>query len=178
MKAWAARLGEIGPVVRFDYPYMKAGTKRPDPHDKRVAAHREALGSLKNVVLVGKSMGSRMGCHLAVEGAPEVRALVCLGYPLVSPGPKKQRRDEVLVALRTPVLFVQGTRDAMCPLDELAAVRARMTAPSALHVVESGDHSLIARKTWLREHAQTQADVDGAIMKAIRAFLAVHAGLR
>ena len=51
-------------------------------------------------------------------------------------------RDEVLIALRTPILFVQGSRDALCPLDKLAAVRARMTAPSTLLVVEGGNHSL------------------------------------
>ena len=51
-------------------------------------------------------------------------------------------RDEVLVALRTPILFVQGSRDALCPLPRLEAVRARMTAPSTLLVVDGGNHSL------------------------------------
>ena len=57
-------------------------------------------------------------------------------------GRRGQLRDEVLVALRTPVLFVQGSRDALCPLAELEAVRARMSARTALHVVEGGNHSL------------------------------------
>ena len=51
-------------------------------------------------------------------------------------------RDQVLLALRTPILFVQGTRDPLCPLDKLAAVRNAMTCDRDLHVVESGDHSL------------------------------------
>ena len=51
-------------------------------------------------------------------------------------------RDEVLIALRTPILFVQGSRDSLCPLPTLAAVRARMTAPSTLLVVDGGNHSL------------------------------------
>ena len=89
--------------------------------------------------LIGKSMGGRVGCHVALEEA--VAGVICLGYPLQS-GATGALRDEVLVALRTPILFVQGTRDPLCPLDKLAAVRPRMTAPSTLVVVEGGDHSL------------------------------------
>src|SRR5690606_36186237 len=121
-----------------------AGRKRPDPLPKLIAAHAEALEQATRrrragpVVLVGKSMGGRVGCHLALERP--VAALVCLGYPLRSPTGKL--RDEVLLALRTPVLFVQGSRDPLCPLDGLERVRRRMKAPSTLHVVEGGDHSL------------------------------------
>jgi uncharacterized protein len=77
-----------------------------------VAAHRAALNALAPepaAVLVGKSMGGRIGCHVANELAPgRVLALVCLGYPLV--GGDGSLRDQVLLALRTPVLFAQGSR--------------------------------------------------------------------
>ena len=89
--------------------------------------------------LIGKSMGGRVGCHVALEET--VAGVICLGYPLQS-GATGAMRDEVLIALRTPILFVQGSRDSLCPLDKLAAVRARMTAPSTLLVVEGGNHSL------------------------------------
>ena len=90
--------------------------------------------------LIGKSMGGRIGCHVSLE--EKVDGLVCLGYPLCAMGDRTKLRDEVLRALTTPILFVQGTRDALCPLDLLERVRADMKAPNFLHVVEGGDHSL------------------------------------
>ncbi len=112
-------------------------------------------------------MGSRIACHLALEVS--VSGLVCLGYPLR--GQNGKLRDEVLIALRTPIMFVQGTRDSLCPLDELEAVRKKMVAPSVLHVVEEGDHSLSVSKTWLKRNATSQALVDGKVLEAIRAFV-------
>ena len=69
-----------------------------------------------------------------------------------------------------PVLFVQGTRDSLCALPELESVRKRMTARSELFVVDSGDHSLEATKTALKQRATTQAEVELAIQAAVRAF--------
>jgi hypothetical protein len=180
MRAWAGRLADIGEVSAFDYPYMKAGRKSPDRLQALVAAHREALAQARGrhgdrlVVLAGKSMGSRIGCHLAVElaGTAEApRALVCFGYPLRS-GATGVLRDEVLVALRTPILFVQGSRDALCPVADLAQVRARMSAANALHLVDGGDHSLEVGVRQLRAAGLTQEAVDGAALEAVRAFVA------
>src|SRR5919198_1348059 len=114
------------------------------------------LGSMGPVVLAGKSMGSRVGCHVALEDP--VAALVCLGYPLR--GARGELRSEVLLALRTPVLFVQGSRDPLCPLDALEDVRRRMAATSALHVVEGGNHSLEVGVRELRARGETQESVD------------------
>jgi predicted alpha/beta-hydrolase family hydrolase len=114
-------------------------------------------------------MGSRIGCHLALE--EPVDAIVCLGYPLVSPGPSKKLRDEVLLATTTPILFVQGTRDSLCPLPQLAKVLERMRAPHELFVVESGDHSLQITKTHARTEGTTQEKVDERVRLQIRAFL-------
>jgi uncharacterized protein len=115
-------------------------------------------------------MGSRVGCHVALD--PDARrglaGLICFGYPLR--GQNGKLRDEVLRALQTPILFVQGTRDTLCPLPELEQVRKCMAAPSELYVVESGDHSLEATKTWLKQRATTQADVEAAIMVRVRQF--------
>jgi predicted alpha/beta-hydrolase family hydrolase len=181
MLAWKERLERLGSVESFDYPYQRAGKKSPDRAPVLVAAHRAELervraGQPGSVVLIGKSMGGRIGCHLAVEleqagaaASERPTALVCLGYPLVAPGGAV--RDQVLLELGTPVLFVQGTRDPMCPLDRLATVRARMRAPNELFVVDSGDHSLVAQKTRLRQLGATQAELDDQALAAISAFL-------
>jgi len=180
MKRYAGLLGALGTVRAFDYPYMQAGARKaPDKLEVLVAAHRAQFDDLRaqsvaddKLLLAGKSMGGRVGCHVAVatslagERGPE--GLVCFGYPLR--GQNGKLRDEVLLALRTPVLFVQGTRDALCSLPELEQVRARMTAQSELFVVEAGDHSLEATKTSLKQRGTTQGAVELEIQAAVRAF--------
>jgi uncharacterized protein len=172
MRAWAERLAAVGEVAPLDYPYALAGRRSPDRLPVLVGAHRAALlaaraQSAGPVVLVGKSMGGRIGCHLALE--EPVDALVCLGYPLR--GQRGALRDEVLLALRTPILFVQGTRDPLCPLDALEAVRRRMTAPNALHAVEGGNHSLEVGVRALAARGETQETVDRRALEAIARFV-------
>jgi len=171
MQAWAHRLGELGRVHTFDYPYMAAGKRRPDRLPTLTEAHVAAMDGLDAPVLVGKSMGGRVGCHVAVAHPERVRGVVCLGYPLCGGGRRDKLRDEVLVALTVPVLFVQGTRDRLAPLDLFAEVRGRMTARSELYVVEKGDHSLKVTKTWCKQNDATQDDVDDAILERIRSFV-------
>jgi predicted alpha/beta-hydrolase family hydrolase len=174
MRQWAKILREIGPVETLDYPYMLQHRKRPDPLPRLIAAYREALTRAKRkfrgrVILIGKSMGSRLGCHLALEA--EVHAIVCLGYPLCGAGDRNKLRDEVLLKLTTPILFVQGTRDRLCPLDLLDAVRGRMKALNELQIVQDGDHSLSVAKRTLKANGETQADVDARVLKRIKAFV-------
>jgi len=98
-----------------------------------------------------------------------VAGLICLGYPLRS-GSTGALRDEVLLAIRVPILFVQGTRDPLCPLDVLAELRARMTAPSTLLIVEGGDHSLAVSAAARKARGETQADSDARVLETIRSF--------
>jgi uncharacterized protein len=177
MQRWAARLADIGIVSVFDYPYIKELRKRPDPLPQLIAAHREALARVRkqydgSTVLIGKSMGGRVGCHLALE--EEVAALICLGYPLCGGGDLAKLRAEVLHRLRTPILFVQGTRDRLCPLELLDQTRREMKASNELYVVQGGDHSLQVEKVRLKANNETQENVDRRIMAAIRSFLAVN----
>ncbi len=207
MQGWKARLREIGNVETFDYDYMREGRKRPDRLPQLVAAHRAALaearaksGPDRLTILIGKSMGGRIGCHLALELELEGRAparpggeseapgtsaasqssalqeasvdgLVCLGYPLCAMGDRSKLRDQILRSLGTPVLFVQGTRDALCPLDLLEAVQREMTAPNDLYIVEGGDHSLVVGKRQLQAAGETQAEVDRRILDRIARFV-------
>jgi hypothetical protein len=202
MQRWEKRLAALGPVFPFDYPYMKERRRAPDRVPTLVAAHREAVleaqrqhGADRPVVLVGKSMGSRVGCHLAVElakarvGDREAgtalapAALVCFGYPLRAAG-SGSLRDQVLRELRTPVLFLQGTRDPLCALPELEGLRTELTAPTELYVVEGGDHSLEVRRRRTAVSAEPsqvasqearqearQDDWDGRVLDAIARFL-------
>ncbi len=174
MREWEQRLALLGEVLAFDYDYMRAGSRRPDRLPQLIAAHRTALAELRGsrsapVFLVGKSMGGRIGCHVALEES--VAGVICLGYPLCGGGDPTKLRDKVLRALRTPVLFVQGTRDPLCPLDLLAEVRAGMAAPNFLHVVEAGDHSLAVTQKALKAAGQTQEEVNGSALAAIAAFV-------
>lgn len=184
MQRWREHLASLGPVVCFDYPYVQAGRRRPDPLARLVEAHREALHGASAQhpgipVLVGKSLGSRVGCHLSLT--EHVGAVVCLGYPLKSPAASPKTppkgsglRDQVLLEMRTPVLFVQGTRDPLCPLELLQDVRSRMTAPSELHVVPTGDHSLVATKAHLKLVGTTQATLERDALAAVGTFVARH----
>jgi uncharacterized protein len=174
MQRWATRLATIGPVSVFDYPYMKEMRKRPDPLPKLIAAHREALVRARQlyagpIVLIGKSMGGRVGCHLAL--GDDVAAVICLSYPLCGGGDRTKLRAEVLLKLTTPILFVQGTRDRLCPLDLLESTRREMRAVNQLHVVDGGDHSLIVEKARLKAMNETQDDVDQRITAAIESFV-------
>ena len=174
MQRWAELLRTLGPVELLDYPYMLEKRGRPDPLPKLVSAHTAALDRLRAahsgpVVLIGKSMGSRVGCHVALK--EKVHALVCLGYPLCGNGDPGKLRDEVLLQLTAPILFIQGTRDSLCPLELLARVRGQMKAPNELEIVEAGDHSLEVTKRQLRADGETQAGVEARLLARIAAFI-------
>jgi predicted alpha/beta-hydrolase family hydrolase len=173
MQAWRRRLATLAPVETFDYEYMKNGRRLPDPAPRLIEAHRRALLAAQRLhegsaVLMGKSMGSRIGCHVALN--EPVAALVCFGYPLRAPGSGKLR-DQVLLELGTPILFVQGSLDPLCPLSTLERVRQGMRCRHALHVVEDGDHSLNVTRGALARRGLTQAQVDEDVLAAVRGFL-------
>ena len=176
MQRWRERLQEIGEVETFDYPYMREGRKRPDRLPQLIAAHRAALAGARakfsesgRTFLIGKSMGGRIGCHVSLE--EKVDGVICLGYPLCAMGDRTKLRDEVLRSLGTPILFVQGTRDPLCPLDLLEKVRAEMKTSNILHVVEGGDHSLGVLKRELQKTDETQETVDRNILRTIADFV-------
>jgi uncharacterized protein len=174
MRTFARMLGTVGLVQPFDYPYALEGRSRPDPLAKLIAAHRAALAQLRvkhdgPIVLAGKSMGGRVGCHVAL--VDPVAAVICFGYPLCAAGDRSKLRDQVLLELERPTMFVQGTRDPLCPLDLLEDVRKRMRAPSTLYVVEGGDHSLMVAKTALKALGSSQEQMDDGMLTAIARFL-------
>jgi predicted alpha/beta-hydrolase family hydrolase len=175
MQRWAERLETIGVVYPIDYPYMLEKRRAPDPLPKLIAAHRAAIAKARArhdrpLILAGKSMGGRVGCHVSLEES-DVHGVICFGYPLKGIGKAGQLRDAVLLQMRAPVLFLQGTRDALCPLDLLADVRQRMTARNELMIVEGGDHSLEVAKTTLKAAGETQNDVEARILERFATFV-------
>lgn len=139
-------------VVRFNFAYAEQGRKAPDRQPvleatyRAVVEHVRANMSPDKLVIGGKSMGGRIASHVAASGT-DVDGLVFLGYPLHPPGRPERIRDAHLYEVKAPMLFVEGTRDPFCPLDTLEHVRAKITAPTTLYVVDDGDHSLKVRKS-------------------------------
>ena len=174
MQGWKERLETIGEVTLLDYDYMREGRRRPDPPQQLVAAHHRALVQLRDktsgqIFLIGKSMGGRIGCHVSRE--EKVAGLICLGYPLCGGGDRAKLRDKVLRELETPILFVQGTRDPLCPLDLLEQVRSQIKALNALYLLDGGDHSLRVPKKQLQAIGETQERIDQRILEAIAKFV-------
>jgi predicted alpha/beta-hydrolase family hydrolase len=136
-------------VARFEFPYMAArrdGGKRraPDREPMLMQAWREVvseLGAAERLVIGGKSMGGRIASQVAAADSRGIAGVVMLGYPLHPPGRPDKPRTKHLPAIKVPMLFVQGSRDAFGTPDELRPVMKHLTAPATLYVVEGGDHS-------------------------------------
>jgi predicted alpha/beta-hydrolase family hydrolase len=148
------------PVLTFNYPYMEAGRKAPNPARILLDCHRAALAALRarvdRVVLAGKSMGGRMGSHVAA-GGETVAGLVFYGYPLVGIGKTEPRDVSHLEEVGAPMLFVQGTRDRLAPLELIRPVAKGLGA--SLHIVEDGDHSFRVLKRTGREASEILDEV-------------------
>lgn len=144
-------------IVTFNFPYIQARRRVPDRADLLEAAYLAVIDAVRGravfagapLVLGGKSMGGRMASHVAAHHADRagtLAGLVFLGYPLHPPGKPTQLRDAHLPAIRCPMLFVQGARDAFGRPDELRPVLARLSAPAELAVIDQGDHSFTVPK--------------------------------
>ncbi|RZC13656.1 hypothetical protein D0Y65_012984 [Glycine soja] len=113
-------------------------------------------------------MDHRVGCMVACMKDINVSAVVCLGYPLK--GINGAVRDETLLQLTVPTKFVQGSKDALCPLEKLEATRKKMKVPNELHVIDGGDHSFKIGKKHLQANNSTQDEAEDVAVQAIAAF--------
>lgn len=135
-------------TLRYQFPYMEQGRKRPDHQSRLLPTVRAAVRTAREVAgelplfAGGKSMGGRMTSLAAAKEPLEgVRALVFFGFPLHAPGRDGSERAEHLTAVDVPMLFLQGTRDRLARLDLLEPVCASLDGRATLHVVDGGDHS-------------------------------------
>ena len=157
-------------VVTFDFRYMEAGRKAPDRAPVLEAAFadawRHAVAPARpgtRLFAGGKSMGGRIASQAAARGAfdPRPDGLVFFGYPLHPPGQPDRRRDAHLPGVRCPMIFLHGTRDPFGTPDEMADL-SRSLPRATLHVVEAGDHSLVATKTADPDGTSVDRAVDAA----------------
>jgi hypothetical protein len=163
LESIAQRLAARGiATLRYQFPYMEQGARRPDPPAVAQATVRaaveEAARAAPGLPLIagGKSFGGRMtSAAQATQPLEGVRGLVFLGFPLHPPGRPGDARAAHLVDVRVPMLFFQGTRDEFADLTLLRPLVKRLGERAALHLVEGGDHSFHV----LKRSGRTDAEV-------------------
>ena len=145
----AAGLAErsIG-TLRYQFPYMEKGGKRPDPpaiaHATVRAAVAEAARVCPDLLLIagGKSFGGRMTSQAqAKQPFPGVRGLAFFGFPLHAAGKPSSERAEHLADIKIPMLFLQGTNDKLAELSLLKPVVKHLGTRATLHLIDGADHS-------------------------------------
>jgi predicted alpha/beta-hydrolase family hydrolase len=172
MAKLAEELAGVGmATLRYQFPYMEERRRVPDPPAVLtatvVAAVRAAAEAAPGLPLLagGKSMGGRMTSQAAAEHPLDgVRGLVFFGFPLHPPKRPGTKRAEHLAKVTIPMLFLQGTRDALADLKLLRPVCAKLGSRATLHIIETADHSFHVLKSSgrtdeqvLRELAETTA---------------------
>ena len=135
-------------TLRFQFVYMELGGKRPDAPKLAHAAVRAAVAKagelLPDVPLIagGKSFGGRMTSQAqALAPLARVRGLAFLGFPLHAAGQPSDERAAHLFDVRVPMLFVQGTRDALAEMKLLKPLIKKLGARATLHAIDEADHS-------------------------------------
>ena len=149
MAAAAAGFAQRGiACLRYQFPYMEKGSKRPDTppvaHAAVRAAVAEAARQLPGVALVagGKSFGGRMTSQTQAEAPlPGVRGLLFLGFPLHPAGKPSQERATHLVRVGCPMLFLQGTRDELADEALITTVTQQLGERATLELIAEADHS-------------------------------------
>ena len=149
MAGLAEGLAERGiATLRYQFPFVENGSKRPDPpavaHEAVRAAVAEAARQFSSVPLIagGKSFGGRMTSQAqALAPLPGALGLVFVGFPLHSAGKPSVERAEHLSAISIPMLFLQGTRDALADLSLIEATVAAREGLATLRVIDGADHS-------------------------------------
>jgi uncharacterized protein len=149
MQALAEELVGVGvATLRYQFPYMEEGRGVPDRPKVLTATVAAAVRAAREVapglplLAGGKSMGGRMSSQAAADGfLNEVRGLVFFGFPLHPPKQPGTKRAEHLSKVAMPMLFLQGTRDALADLRLLRPICKQLGARATLQVVETADHS-------------------------------------
>jgi predicted alpha/beta-hydrolase family hydrolase len=167
MAVVATELAERGiATLRYQFPYMEAGGKRPDPPKVAHAAVRAAVAAARQrmptlpLFAGGRSFGGRMTSQAQAEAPlPGVRGLIFLAFPLHPANRPAQERAAHLTKIAVPMLFLQGTRDALAYLDQLEPVCAALGSRATLKLFADADHSFHVPARTGRKDAQVRAEV-------------------
>jgi uncharacterized protein len=167
MGAVAGGLAERGiATLRYQFPYMERGSKRPDPPKLAQATVRAAVAAAHSalpklpLLAGGKSFGGRMTSQ-AQAAAPlsDVLGLAFLGFPLHPAGQPSIERAPHLFDVKVPMLFLQGTRDSLAALDKLQPLCRSLGRRATLTLFTDADHSFHVPARSGRKDAQVMAEV-------------------
>jgi uncharacterized protein len=175
MRAAARELAALGiATLRYQFPYMERRARRPDPpplcHETVRAAVAQAPRLAPGLPLFagGRSFGGRMTSQAqALAPLPGVRGLAFLGFPLHLAGRPSDARARHLEQVDLPMLFVQGTRDALAERELMEATASRLSAPVTLHWVKEADHSFHVPA----RSGRTDAEVRTALLRVLAAWM-------
>jgi predicted alpha/beta-hydrolase family hydrolase len=167
-------------TMRYPFPYMAQGRRRPDPQPVLIesvrAAHASARSQCPDLPLFagGKSMGGRMTSRaIAERPLPGVQGIIFLGFPLHRPDDESDARAEHLRSVDLPMLFVQGTRDRLAAIDRIGRVCEELGSRATLHVVEGADHGFAVLKRSGRTAEEVRSGIAAAVAEWIAARLTI-----
>ena len=157
-------------TLRYQFPYMEKRSKRPDSETVLTDTVRAAIAAAKKhagdlpLFAGGKSMGGRMTSLAAAKAPLEgVRGLIFFGFPLHAAGMPGTARGNHLAEISLPLLFLQGSRDALADLKLLRPLCRRLGQRAELFVVDGGDHSFHMLKSAKRSDDEA---LNAAVEKA------------
>jgi len=167
MRAVAAGLADLRiATLRYQFPYMERGSRRPDAPPLCHATVRAAVAAAAQLApglplaAGGRSFGGRMTSQAqAIEPLAGVRGLAFLGFPLHPAGEPSDARARHLAQVSIPMLFLQGTRDALAERSLIEALIARLGPRATLSLIEEADHSFHVAKSSGRTDAQVRSEV-------------------
>jgi|SRR5688572_13935034 len=147
-------------TLRYQFPYMERGSNRTDSAPVATATVRAAVAAAASLApdvprfAGGKSFGARMSSTAAAQAPLEVRGLVFFGFPLHPAGKPGVARADHLELVQVPLLFLQGSRDALCDLEHLGLVLKQLGRRATLHLWDGADHSFHVLKRSGRRDEQ------------------------
>jgi len=167
MAAVAQGLADRGiATLRYQFPYMERGSKRPDASKLSQATVRAAIARASRLLpqlalfAGGKSFGGRMTSQAhAASPLPGVRGLVFLGFPLHPAGRPSDERAKHLLEVQAPMLFLQGTRDQLADVQLVRALTERLGARATLKLFDDADHSFHVPARTGRKDAEVRAEL-------------------